>query len=89
MLIDSKITSREFIDFVLNNIQKESSDPIFEEEIGHLSLAVNLYTPQAYRETLNIAIYNNLKTILLGLDKAETNRSVILTDKLIDFASSN
>jgi hypothetical protein len=29
MLIDSKITSKEFIDFILKNISNEKSDSIF------------------------------------------------------------
>lgn len=53
MVKDAKITSRDFIDFVVKNISNEKSDSIFERQFDLMHAAISQYTPTPFREELN------------------------------------
>ncbi len=49
MVKDAKITSRDYLNFVIKNISQEKSDSIFERQFDLINAAITTYTPQAYR----------------------------------------
>ena len=50
MVKDAKITSRDYINFVVKNISQEKSDSIFERQFDLIHAAITTYTPRPYRE---------------------------------------
>jgi hypothetical protein len=50
MIQDAKITSRQFVETVIETLAPESSDSIFENQLNYASTAINVYTPKVLRE---------------------------------------
>lgn len=50
MVKDAKITSRDYLGFVVKNIGQEKSDSIFERQFDLIHAAITTYTPIPFRE---------------------------------------
>lgn len=89
MVKDAKITSKDYIDFVLKNIAVEKSDSIFERQFDLVHGAITTYTPIKYREKFGNIIFKNLLKLLQNTPAENKNRIVILKSKLPGFAFTN
>lgn len=69
MVKDAKITSRDYLNFVVKNIEREKSDSIFERQFDLIHAAITTYTPIPYREELGNIAFN----LLLDLVKTTSH----------------
>ncbi len=88
MVKDAKITSRDYLDFVVKNIAREKSDSIFERQFDLISAAISTYTPIPFREELNNIAFKLVLDLIKETSADNKNRFVILKSKLPAFASS-
>lgn len=88
MVKDAKITSRDYLNFVVKNIGQEKSDSIFERQFDLIHAAITSYTPIPYREELGNIAFNLLLDLLKSTSPENKNRIVILKSKLTNFAFS-
>jgi aminopeptidase N len=89
MVKDAKITSRDYINFVVKNITQEKSDSIFERQFDLIHAAITSYTPIPYRQELGDIAFNLLLDLLKSTSSDNKNRIVILKSKLTSFAFSD
>lgn len=89
MVKDAKITSKQFIDFVLKNIAAEVSDSIFERQFDLVYGAIHTYTPIPYRQDLSNKVFDVLLKLIQTTPADQSNRIVILKSKLPLFATSD
>lgn len=89
MVKDAKITSIQYIDFVLKNIGTEVSDSIFERQFDLVNGAIHTYTPIPYRQDLSNKVFSVLLDLIQTTPADQSNRIVILKSKLPSFASSD
>lgn len=64
MVKDAKITSTDYVEFVVKNIANEKSDSIFEKQFDLLSAAIGTYTPRSHRQELNERIFDLLLKLI-------------------------
>lgn len=89
MVKDAKITSIQYIDFVLKNIGTEVSDSIFERQFDLVNGAIHTYTPIPYRQDLSNKVFSVLLDLIQTTPADQSNRIVILKSKLPSFATSD
>ena len=89
MVKDAKITSADFIDFVIKNIAKEQSDSIFEKQFDLIHASIHSFTPYQYRQELANKVFALVLDLIANTPKQQANRIVILKNKLTNFADSD
>lgn len=89
MVKDAKITSIQYVDFVLKNIGTEVSDSIFERQFDLVNASINTYTPIPHRKELSNRVFSALLDLIQKTPAEQNNRIVILKSKLPAFASSD
>lgn len=87
---DAKINVNKYIDFFLNNIEKEQNDGLFEKQFDLVNASINVYTPKKGRDGLNEKVFELIKKLIGTTDKETgANRIVILKSKFISFANTD
>jgi hypothetical protein len=89
MVKDAKITSRDYLDFVVKNISQEKSDSIFERQFDLIHASITAYTPNTHRIELGNIAFNLLLDLIKNTSADNKNRIVILKSKLPNFAMSD
>lgn len=86
MVKDAKITVNKYIDFFINNIEKEPNDGLFEKQFDLVSSAINSLTPRIGRDELNERVFELIRKLISSTDKESANRIIVLKSKLASFA---
>jgi hypothetical protein len=71
MVRDARITSQQYLQFIINNLPNELSDTIVEEQLGYLHACLTQYTPEKYRTSLFSQLFNFTKTYLSQISNSQ------------------
>lgn len=88
MVKDGKMKASRFVDIVIESLEKETSDAIFENQFDFVHASINTYSPLKFREELSDRMFNYILSLIPKIHENQKNRLIALRSKLPSFASS-
>ncbi|CAD8081253.1 unnamed protein product [Paramecium sonneborni] len=88
---DGKISSEEYVDFLLAQLPRENSDDILNSQLVYLQAAIGTMTPRRFKKNLGKRVFVFLLEQLIKVSKIpeSENRLILLRNNLSLFAYDN
>eukprot|EP00331_Platyophrya_macrostoma_P021169 CAMPEP_0176469934 /NCGR_PEP_ID=MMETSP0127-20121128/40167_1 /TAXON_ID=938130 /ORGANISM="Platyophrya macrostoma, Strain WH" /LENGTH=863 /DNA_ID=CAMNT_0017864155 /DNA_START=190 /DNA_END=2781 /DNA_ORIENTATION=+ len=89
MVRDGNMSSLDLVELGGKALLTEKGDSLLNSIFGYLTGAIENFTPLKLRKFLNSELFELTKRLLMNTEASQSNRVVVLRDKMISFASNS